>query len=93
MAKILNKQQIITADQIKQAFTVVQKKMQERLNQKGYGTFASLHEISGVITEEYFELIDDVRRESVIGTREELLDIAVDAIFGVACIQADAVEW
>lgn len=85
--------QPITAEQINEAFTTIQNEMQKTLNQKGCGTFVSLHEILGVITEEYVELIDAVRRESVIFVRDELVDIAVAAIFGVACIQADAVEW
>lgn len=64
-----------------------------RLNQKGTGTFKSTHEILGILTEEYKELLDAVQGNSVDKVRAELLDIAVGSVFSVACILADSIDW
>ena len=70
-------------------------KLTKRLNEKGNGSFSSKHEILGVLEEEFHELVDSVRKhgdtsEEII---QELLDIAVGAIFGVACIKTKKVDW
>lgn len=73
-------------------------KLNARLKEKGSGAFASSHEILGVITEEYLELIEAVKYKSfeTNATKafeekkerifEELLDIAVGCVFGMASI-------
>jgi NTP pyrophosphatase (non-canonical NTP hydrolase) len=70
-------------------------KLEYRLRKKGYGAYASKHEILGILTEEYKELIDAVQSQPVVGgknsVREELLDIAVGCLFGIASIDCGAI--
>ena len=83
----------ITEQQIDAEFEEVKRAMKFRLEQKGYGTFASIHEISGVITEEYDEMKDAVRENDPPQVRKELVDIAVGAIFGATCIANRTIDW
>jgi NTP pyrophosphatase (non-canonical NTP hydrolase) len=79
---------------INKAFFELQKALAYRLNQKGRGTFASKHEIYGVLAEEMHELLCAI--ESNVPLKEvqkELRDIAVGCVFGDACIEAGAVDW
>jgi len=60
-------------------------KMYGTLSKKGFGAFASSHEILGVITEEYKEYTEAFS-ENVDAIISELYDIAVVAVFGVASL-------
>jgi hypothetical protein len=64
-----------------------------RLEEKGFGTFSSRHEILGVIDEEILELNEAVRSKNLDAVRSEMLDIAVGCIFGVACIDSETLDW
>lgn len=72
---------------------------QETLARKGDGTVSSVHEILGLVTEEYHELIDAVhkhhprRAPNFKGVHDELLDIATLCLLGVACIDAGTMDW
>jgi hypothetical protein len=83
----------LTEDQIIKAVDRTTCKLSSRLAEKGYGTFTSRHEILGVITEEYKEVVDAVHSKSNSDLEEELIDIAVGAIFGLACLQEKTVDW
>jgi NTP pyrophosphatase (non-canonical NTP hydrolase) len=80
-------------EQITNAISKTIEKLQYRLRQKGYGTFSSKHEILGVITEEYSELVNAVHGKNYNEMKEELLDIAVGSIFGLACIEENTIDW
>ncbi len=91
--------------------------LQRRLTQYGAGTYASRHEVLGILQEEMFELTAAVhaaplrapvcdadfaamsakfRRtwmNSEDTVRAELLDVAVAAVFSVACIDAGTLAW
>jgi hypothetical protein len=58
---------------------------------KGRGAFISSHEALGVITEEYLELVMAVRENNTKHIREELMDLAVAAIFAYICEEEDGV--
>lgn len=51
---------------------------------KGNGAFLSMHECMGALDEEVRELKDAVHEGSVVGFDEEMLDVAVAAVFSVA---------
>lgn len=69
-------------------------KILQRLAEKGNGTFSSRHEILGVLQEEFTELEDAVRDgELTSEVRHEIMDIAVGAVFAIACIDAHALDW
>ena len=68
-------------------------RLYDRLNQKGYGTFSSTHEVLGMITEEYYELIEAVKSNKMSDVKDELEDIAVGCLFAIACINNGSLEW
>ena len=68
-------------------------KMRARLEEKGYGSFTSIHEVLGMMSEEHQELIDAVHANDWDQLDKELLDIAVGAIFSLACLRSGGLEW
>lgn len=57
--------------------------LKKRFQEKGYHFANSSHEVLGIMTEEYFELVEEVRRNSPVGIQMELSDIAVAALYGL----------
>lgn len=62
------------------------------LEKKGYGAFASRHEILGCVTEEYIELVEAVRSGIHLDVNEELRDVAISAIWGLVSNRV-GVDW
>ncbi len=58
--------------------------IQKRLQRHGYGVAAGPHEILGILDEEMDELRDEVRANNHEKFYDELVDIAIAAIFGMA---------
>lgn len=69
-------------------------KVQFRIKEKTDRTYASKHEILGIIEEEKYELLKAIHengpKEDLI---EELKDIAVACLFGIASLHSDTVDW
>lgn len=72
----------------------IERKWRWRLDQKGPHSMGSSHEILGIVTEEYWELIEKVKEnahdEDLV---QELLDIAIACMFGVASIRVRGTDW
>lgn len=83
----------IKQEQIEQAVMEFRLELDRRLKQKGYGTFASTHEIAGVVDEEHREMMEALHKNDKTHLKSELLDIAVGSVFGVACINANTLDW
>ena len=64
-----------------------------KIAEKGPHTFASIHEISGILTEEYDEMKEAIHSNDYQRIKEELLDIATVCHFGIACIDAKKLDW
>ena len=90
------KRPTITEENINKALELFKKELFRRLEQKGYGSFASTHEIMGIIDEEVIEMKDAVRENGKMDLQiifeNELLDIAVGCIFGVACVEQGTLD-
>ena len=56
---------------------------QKRLDKHGYGVAISPHEIFGILAEEMDELIDELRANNRVEFLNELVDIAIAAVFGM----------
>lgn len=67
--------------------------LERRLEEKGYSTYASTHEISGIIEEEYDEMKECVHDNDQQHLRKELIDIAVAVIWSIVSIDADGLDW
>jgi hypothetical protein len=86
----------ISEQGVKFALECVKIKLDTRLKEKGRGTFASKHELLGIIEEEFLEVKNAVHEKgphSTLCLRKELLDIAVGCVFGVACIDEGTMDW
>ena len=82
----------ITESEIEEVVQIFIDGLRDRLNAHGYGSFASSHEILGIITEEYKELTEAVQANDQGQIIHELLDLAVPAVFGIACLRTGEVE-
>lgn len=89
-----NQRQQMTPHDLDYAVNVVHDKLLYRANQKGLGTYASIHEALGILMEEMTEFTDEVHaKNSKQNQIEELKDIAVGAIWAIASIQTGGVDW
>lgn len=69
------------ADRVAKCFRKVVKK-------HGNGAAVSLHEIRGLLAEEIDEFNDEVRANNNKKAKEELIDIAIIALFGIDSINS-----
>jgi hypothetical protein len=89
-----NKRQQVEPIYIDRAIRDLGIKLEYRLNQKGHGTFASNHEILGIIQEELTEYEAAIHTNACNEEKiKELEDIAVAALFGIASIQSGGIDW
>lgn len=61
-------------------------KVMYRLKQKGPGLFIDRHQIYGVIAEEVNELLDAIHNNDLENMEEELIDVVVAALWGLASL-------
>ncbi len=62
----------------------VTEKVYARITEKGDGAYAGPHEAYGIIAEEFSELSDAMKANDAENFRDELTDIAVGCILGLA---------
>lgn len=60
------------------------KALKRRIKEKGNRPYRSRHETYGIIAEEHFELLLAMQKNDGENYKDELVDIAVAAIFGLA---------
>lgn len=83
----------ITQEQVDDALKATAAMLQRRLVQKGTQSYASTHEGLGIITEEYYELVEAVTLNDMDAFEKECLDVAVGCIFSIASRRAGALDW
>ena len=89
-----NQRQQMTAHDLDHAVSVVHEKLRYRADQKGLGTYASIHEALGILMEEMKEFTDEVHAKNSRQKQvEELKDIAVGAIWAIASIHTNGIDW
>jgi hypothetical protein len=91
--EMTRKREQISMKAVRDSLSQIGQKTEYRLVQKGHGTLASSHEILGVVSEEYHELVEAVKKNDREALKEELLDIAVACHFAVACIDSGTLDW
>ena len=74
-------------------FEEAKAEMARRLEQKGYGGFASTHEITGVLEEESREYKDALHDNDIEQFEKELFDLVIGALFGIASIKFRTIDW
>lgn len=80
----------ITPDLISESLALLGINLHRRLKEKGFDSFINPHEILGATLVEVRELEEAVHGKNVQSITEELMDVAVGCIFGVASIKANA---
>lgn len=75
-----------TEEEIEEVLLLLKSDLDRRVKQHGRGIFISPHEIRGVLEEEVNEHLDEVKANNISKQLDELLDVAVVAIWGVASI-------
>lgn len=88
-----SKRHQLTDTELTNQILAVSYKITERLEKKGYGIMISQHEILGIMAEEYNEYIREVEANLHDKQYDELLDIAVGAIIGMASIKSGKMDW
>jgi len=83
---------LISNKEISESVSECIDKMYQTLDEKGFGSYASIHEIGGVMKEEWREFWDEIHGNDHDQIVEELKDIATVCMFGVACIKAGFVD-
>lgn len=91
----------ISEGHVRVALDRVKTMLLRRLEQKGRGIFVSSHEMLGVVSEEFYELKGSVRACKEHGlhagqgacVQDELVDIAVGCLLGLASYETGEVEW
>ena len=74
----------VSDESVEQAIAIVVGSLRFRMEEKGRESYISDFETVGLITEEYHELIAALISNDDLNVTEELIDIAVGCIFGVA---------
>ncbi len=75
------------------AIKSIKDQLEIRLEEKGYRTYSSSHEISGIMDEEMDEMKEAIHFNDNQQLRKELVDIAVGAIWSIVSIDAEALDW
>lgn len=80
----------VTEDQISEALTMLGINLRRRLLDKGRDSFINAKEILGDLRLEMNEVEEAVQIKEPQRIMEELMDVAVGCVFGVASIKAHA---
>lgn len=78
---------------IEKVLGVIKRKTEHRLKQKGRGIFISSHETLGILSEEFNEFGAAVQSNDPIYQANELLDVAVAAVLGLASIESGEMDY
>lgn len=70
------------------ALLVIKETLAKRIRQHGPGAYAGPHEGLGIVTEEYFELVEAVRSNVSGQVEREYLDLTIAGLFGLASLYA-----
>lgn len=84
---------LVTIESEVEAFKAFEKAINEAKGEKGVHTFASKHEILGVLEEEYHELCKAIQDNDITEFEEELMDIMVASFWGICSLKNKSLDW
>ena len=88
---MIENRDVISVTQIEDGLSDLENKLRMRLEEKGYHSWNSRHEILGLVTEEVMELTLAIKLN--VGIEDELLDVAVAAIYGYINVKNGKLDW
>lgn len=78
---------LVEPSDILMAIEDIETKIEFRIEQKGGYSYASPHEIYGILAEEVKEVLDEVQSNNDVELAKELMDVAVAALWGYISIK------
>jgi NTP pyrophosphatase (non-canonical NTP hydrolase) len=90
---MITNRQVVEFEAKKAVMDDFRRMLGHRIVEKGDKTFASRHEVLGVLTEEFQELVDAVKSNSMDSFEAELLDIMVGAFWGLCSLKNQSLDW
>lgn len=73
----------VSEDDLQTGIRILEQSLNKRIGEKGSGAFVGKHEILGIITEEYHELVEVIKNDTNQEEfSNELMDIIIAAIWG-----------
>ena len=79
---------VVSEQDIEHTMSAVREALRLRVEEKGPLSTIGSHEALGIITEEYYELIEAIKSNNLSEIAAETLDIIVPAIFFLASLNA-----
>lgn len=83
----------VTDHDVDVAAQLVMAALCDRIDEKGRGIFVSSHEVQGALVEEVDEFKGEVRNNDSKKQKDELLDVAVAALWGIVSLQSGKMDW
>lgn len=78
---------LVSKSNIESVMAWLRGQLERRLEKHGHGAYASSHEIAGVMLEEWNEYQRELQMNNRWGQCDELFDMAVTAVFGIASVE------
>jgi hypothetical protein len=75
--------QPVNLERVKDVLGAIEWHLNEKIQKHGDGAFVSNHETFGAITEEYYELLEELRRNNDKAFYRESLDLIVAILWGI----------
>lgn len=82
------KRKPLTKKHIKSVFDRIKKQLSAKIAKRGMGRYDSVHEIYGIVAEEAYELLKATHENNNQEFVDELLDIAIGCLWGIASFQS-----
>ena len=82
----MNKRPEVKLKELEIAMDYLLANLNHGLKKHGSGIFLSKHEILGIITEEYYELIEAIHKNNSQNIQNELFDLGAVCLFAIASI-------
>lgn len=83
----------INLSEIEKAMSDVRVFLENKIKEKGNLSFASIHEISGVLDEEFDELKESIHLNDYNQVEIELKDVIISAFWGLVSLQTRKIDW
>ena len=99
LGNVIKKEKNMSRDQISEealetVFGEIRVHLKNTLAKKGSHSFASRHELESVVRMELKEVEEILmRHHDDTRLKEELLDVIVPSLFGIACINEKTMDW
>lgn len=83
------KRKQLTKKHIKSAFDRIEKQLSAKIAKRGMGRYDSVHEIYGIIAEEFDkELLDEMHANNYNKFEDELVDVIIGCLWGLASMKS-----